>query len=240
MKYRLSIVLVTMLIFTVIAVTMGYAGRGDGQCEGQGRGHAGLFSQLTEEQRDAVHEQIKQMREAGASREEIHAAVREMMEGWGIELPEHPAREGGECDGQHRHHPPFLDQLTEEQREALHAMVEQMREAGASREEIRTAVHEMLQGWGIEVPEGRRGHRGRMKEVFEQLTEEQRTAIHDMVVEMREAEATREEIRAAVREMLEGYGVELPEGAEGDATLEVLEGANVEPATWGKIKSDYR
>jgi DNA-binding transcriptional regulator YhcF (GntR family) len=166
-----------------------------------------------------------------------------MMEGWGIDLPEHPAREGGECDGAHRHHPPFLDQLSEDQREALRTMVEEMREADASHEEIRSAVHEMLEGWGIEIPEGRgkRGEqRGRMKEVFEQLTEEQRKAIHDKVVEMREADATREEIRAAVREMLESFGIELPEGAEGEAALEVLEGTNVESATWGKIKSDFK
>lgn len=248
MKSRIGLIVVTLLAVTVIAVAMSYAGpgegrgegRGDGQGKGHGRGHAGLFGQLTEEQKEAVHETIEEMREAGASREEIHAAVREMMEGWGIELPERPGREGRECDGEHRHHPPFFDQLSEEQVEAIHAMVVEMKEAGASREEIRTAVHEMLEGWGIEIPEGRGEHRGRRGEIFKQLSEEQRAAIRDMVEEMKEAGATREEIHAAVREMLEGFGIELPEGAEGEATLETLEGQNAESTTWGKIKGDFK
>ena len=244
MKTRFSVILVTLLAVTVIAVAMGYAGRGEGCGEGQGkghgRGHAGLFSQLTEEQREAVHETIEEMREAGASREEIHAAVREMMGSWGIEKPERPGRDGRECDGEHRHRPPFLDQLSEEQAEALHTMVEEMREAGASHEEIRTAVHEMLEGWGIEIPEGRGEHRGHRGEFFKQLTGEQRAAIRDMVEEMKKAEATREEIHAVVRGMLEDFGVELPEGGEGTAVLDALEGENVESATWGSIKGEFK
>jgi DNA-binding transcriptional regulator YhcF (GntR family) len=243
-KSRFGLILVTLLAVTVIAVAMGYAGRGegcgDGQGKGHGRGHAGLFGQLTEEHREAIHEKIEEMREAGASREEIHAAVGEMMGSWGIEMPERPGREGRECDGEHRHRPPFLDQLSEEQAEALRAMVDEMKEAGASREEIRTAVHEMLEGWGIEIPEGRGEHRGRRGEIFKQLTEEQRAAIRVKVEEMRKAEATREEIHAAIREMLEGFGIELPEGGEGAAALEALEGENVESATWGKIKGEFK
>jgi hypothetical protein len=120
-------------------------------------------------------------------------------------------------------------------------MVKGMREAGATREEIRDAVHEKLTGWGIEIPEhpGRgecRGHRG---EIFKQLTEEQRRAVHDLVREMREAEATREEVRAAVREMLESFGIELPDGEEGASALDALEGENTESATWGEIKGTY-
>jgi Spy/CpxP family protein refolding chaperone len=238
------LILVTLLAVTALAVTAGYAGRGDGQGRGQGHGHGGLFDQLTEEQRDAIHEKVEEMREAGATREEIRSAVHEMLEGWGIEVPEHPGRgrgQGCEGEGEHRHHPPFHDQLSEEQIDELHGMVTEMREAGATREEIRAAVHEKLTGWGIEVPEHpgcgeRRGHRG---EIFKQLTEEQRKAIHDMVREMREAEATREEIRAAVREMLESFGVEIPESEEGASALDAFEGENTESATWGEIKGTY-
>ncbi len=244
MKSRFGVILVTLLAVAVIAVAMGYAGPGEGcgggQGNGHGRGHAGPLSQLTEEQKEAIHERMAEMREAGASREEIHAAVREMMGSWGIEPAERPGREGREGAGERRHHPPFLDQLSKEQADALHARVGEMREAGASREEIRAAVHEMLTGWGVEIPEGRGEHRGRKGEIFKQLGEEQRAAIHDRVGEMREAGAAREEIRAAVRVMLEGFGVDLPEGAEGTAVLDVLEGGNVESATWGEIKGSFK
>ena len=93
-----------------------------------------------------------------------------------------------------------------------------MRSQGATREEIRTAVREMLEGWGIEVPErpgeghpGGHSHgRGRGGGFWADLTEEQREAIHEKREELRSQGATREEIHAAIREMLEGYGVELP------------------------------
>jgi hypothetical protein len=44
-------------------------------------------------------------------------------------------------------------QLTEEQREAVHAKVQEMRESGASREAIHATVREMLTGFGIDVPD---------------------------------------------------------------------------------------
>jgi Spy/CpxP family protein refolding chaperone len=224
----------------VIAVAMGYAGRGEGRGPGHGRGHGGFFGQLTEEQKDAVHATVQEMRDAGATREEVHAAVREMLAGWGIEVPERQGRGGGKGDGERVHHSRLFEQLSEEQRGAIYELVKGMREAGASREEIRGAVHEMLAGWGIEVPERPAGPRGHMREIFEQLSEEQRTAVHDKVREMREAGASRDEIRAAVREMLEGFGIELRESGAGEPSLETLESQNAKSATWGEIKSSFK
>jgi hypothetical protein len=226
-KLRIGVILVTLLAVSVVVMGVGYAGCGDGR----GAGRGGLFGQLSEDQREAIHAKVGEMKDAGASREEIRDAVHEMLESWGIEVPEHPGRgRGEESRGERRHHPPFSDQLSEDQREAIHAMVKEMRGAGSSREEIRIAVRAMLTGWGVEVPErqGRGEHRGHRGEIFKQLTEEQRKAVHDRVREMRDADATPEEIHAAVREMLEGFGIELPEGE------------NTRSATWGEIKSSYR
>lgn len=140
MRKRLNLVLVAALAIALSAGAVAYAGRG-GKCEG----HGPFGPVLTEEQRAEIHSMVTGMRDADASRKEIHAAVLEKMEGYGIEVPEDFKR----------HHPrhEIFSQLTQEQRETIHAKVRQMREAGASREEVRTAVREMLEGFGIDLPE---------------------------------------------------------------------------------------
>jgi len=47
--------------------------------------------------------------------------------------------------------PPFSDQLTEEQQEALHQLIQELRDSGATREEIREAVIQFLEEQGIEI-----------------------------------------------------------------------------------------
>jgi DNA-binding transcriptional regulator YhcF (GntR family) len=101
--------------------------------------------------------------------------------------------------------------LTDEQRAAIHEKVAEMREAGATREEIRTAVAEMLKEYGIEVPDEWLSSKGNGYYLCADLTDEQRAAIREKIAEMREAGATREEIRTAVAEMLKEYGVTVPE-----------------------------
>ena len=101
--------------------------------------------------------------------------------------------------------------LTDEQRTTIHEKVTEMREAGAAREEIRTTVAGMFREYGIEVPDEWFSRKGNGYYLCDDLTDEQRTAIREKVTEMREAGATREEIRTAVAEMLEGYGVTVPE-----------------------------
>lgn len=209
-------------------------GRGGGRGEGRGRGpRHEVMEQLTEDQREELHQMVTEMREAGATREEIHTAARALLEGWGIDLPE--PRGDGEGHG-----PRFMEQLTEDQREEIRQMVTEMREAGATREEIHAAVHAKLEGWGIEIPDHPgRGHR---RQVMEQLTEEQREELHQMVMEMREADATREEIHAAVREKLQAWGIELPEGCEsqGAPGQSLIAPAEDESAQWGEIKKEFR
>jgi TRAP-type C4-dicarboxylate transport system substrate-binding protein len=178
---------------------------------GFGHNRGGFWKDLTEEQREAIHEKIKEMREEDATREEIRIAVAEMLEGYGIEVPENWPGPFGPGHGRGG----FWKDLTEEQREAVQERIKELREEGATREEIHTAVAEMLKGYGIELPEKRgEGHRGDLRQLLSGLTDEQRQAVREKIREMRRQGSTREEIRAAVAEMLEGFGIELPKDSE--------------------------
>jgi DNA-binding transcriptional regulator YhcF (GntR family) len=143
MRRNMRILLVVALMISLAGTALVYAGRLHGR-------HAPFGSELTEEQREAVHTRIHEMRESGAPREEIHEAVRGMLEGYGVTPPEGPP------EGRHRGRGPggpFGSELTEEQREAIHTRIHEMRESGASREEIHTAIRAMLEEYGIELPD---------------------------------------------------------------------------------------
>jgi len=179
---------------------------------GFGPGPQGFLEDLTKEQREAVQEKIKEMRSQGATRQETHTAVAKMLKGYGIEVPEDcpgPPDRGGFGPGPQG----FLEDLTKEQREAIHAKIKEMRNQNASREEIHTAVAKMLKGYGIEVPEKwDKGPRPNGWGV--NLTDEQREAIREKVREMRSQGAKRKEIRAAVAEMIRGFGIKSPGDSE--------------------------
>jgi hypothetical protein len=81
-----------------------------------------------------------------------------------------------------------MEALTEEQREELLS-------------EIQALVSSKFEEWGIEPPEPL-------------LTEEQHEQLKNLITEMREAEATPEEVKEAVKELLEEFGVELPPRGE--------------------------
>ncbi|MAG21217.1 MAG: FlgD immunoglobulin-like domain containing protein [Candidatus Marinimicrobia bacterium] len=119
------------------------SGHGPGMTNGHGPGH-GILRQLTEEQRDAIRQMVDQMRDDGATREEIHDAVVAQLGAWGYEVPDD--------FGKRRPFARIMRHLTEEQRTAIKALVEQMKGDGASREEIRDAVMAQLEEWGIELP----------------------------------------------------------------------------------------
>lgn len=102
-------------------------------------------------------------------------------------------------------------ELTDEQRAEIHDRVIEMREDGATRDEIRETVAEMLEDFGVEVPDEWFVSRAKDNYLFADLTDEQRTTIHKRVVQMRKDGATRDEIRETFAEMLKDFGVELPE-----------------------------
>ena len=69
----------------------------------------------------------------------------------------------------------------------------------------------MVSGSVVDARGGRHALRGMAAGICTTLTDEQRTAIHEKVAEMREADATREEIRTAMAEMLKEDGIEVPD-----------------------------
>ncbi len=177
--------------------------------KGQMSGHRGVGDpQLTDEQRDELRTTIAEMRQAGATREDIHAAVEALYAEWGLEMPEPKG--------------PWSELLTDEQQAELKALLQEMKDAGATRREIRAAVDALFEEWGIERPDGqgrkdgkgKNGNRGWMGD----LSEEQRTTIRELIQEMRADGATREEIRQAVNALLEEWGIDGdendPDGAQ--------------------------
>ena len=182
-------------------------------------GPPSFFENLTEEQKETVQAKMKELRSRGVSPEETHAVIAELLKGYGIEVPDDsigPPGPGGFGPGPGS----FWGDLTEEQREAIQLKMKELRSQNASREEIHTAVVEMLKGYGVDVPEDWPGpppDRGDFgpgpRGFWTNLTEEQREAVKNKIEEMRSQGATREEIRAAVDEMIKGYGIESPENS---------------------------
>ncbi len=82
----------------------------------------------------------------------------------------------------------------------------------AIEQEIHTAVDEIFQEYEIEVPDEESSSTIKGRRPRADLTNEQRTAIREKVVEMRKAGADRKEIRNAVVQMLKDYGIEVPDG----------------------------
>lgn len=172
---------------------------------------------LNEEQRAEIREMVKEMKQTRTSPAEIREAVAEKLREWGVKPPRKRALLRL-----------FSSGLTEDQKAAIRQMVEELTAKGASRQEIRRAVGQMLREWGIKLPR-------RLPAIFTRLTEEQRTQIREMVKEMKESGAGPKEIRSAVRAKLQEWGVRPPETSAKPAAPSA-----VEPATWGQVKSQFK
>ena len=96
MRKQLTLVLMLALAIAMVGTALTYAGgrglRNGGMRQGEG---LNVRESLTEDQLTALHGKVTEMREAGATREEIHAVRRTMLEGFGIELPEDFGQRGG-------------------------------------------------------------------------------------------------------------------------------------------------
>ena len=123
-----------------------------------------------------------------------------------------------ETGGQHKYggHGGCFDQLTEEQREALTQMIQELRDAGAAREEIKEAIEQFMEELGINIEDCRgpmdgfgRKDKGPTGGCFDQLTEEQREALTQMIQDLRDAGAAREEIREAIEQFMEELGINM-------------------------------
>jgi DNA-binding transcriptional regulator YhcF (GntR family) len=212
-KYFNSAVLIASLLMVVFA-NLDIA---NAQGPKQERSAPRFMQQLNDEQKAEMKSMIADMKAAGATREEIHIAVKEKLDEFGVKPPER----GDQMDahgfrGPGHDGPMFHNQLNEEQRTEIREKIDELKNQGASREEIHQTVSEMLKGYGIEPPEnGFKGLRPGMHHGMHfpdlNLNEEQREAIRVKIDAMREDGAGREEIHQTVSEMLKGYGIEPPE-----------------------------
>lgn len=156
------------------------------------------WRQLSADQQKELQGKVQGLLEASTPPERIGQAIAETLKQWGVEPS--AGRQGILAS---------LPQLTDDQRQQVQAKVKELRGQGAKPQEIRTAVKNMLKGWGLELPQARRGA------LMQQLSAEQRQQLLAKTKEMRQQNATREEIRAAVQEMLKGWGIEPPQGRGG-------------------------
>ena len=165
--------------------------------------HGQIMKQLTEEQRQQVRETIQKLRDEGAAPEEIRAAVDALLDEWGIERPEgEPGFKGPH--GQRPH-------LTKEQREQLHSLIKEMKEQGATREQIRTKVDSLFREWGVpprRFHHGRRGHA--FRRLMRDLNEDQRAELKAKLKELREQKVSRKEAYEAIAALFESWGLEAP------------------------------
>lgn len=184
---------------------------------GFGPGPGGFLDKLTDEQKTAVQEKMKELQSQGTSPEEVRTAVDKMLEGYGIKLPEKPE---GLSEPKGFGPGGFLGKLTDEQKTAIQEKMKELQSQGASPEEVRTAVDKMLEGYGIVPPEhpGPGDGKGFGPPFLSKLTEEQREAVLEKIKEMRGQDASREKIKTVVDEMLEGYGVLSTENTENTET----------------------
>ncbi len=200
-----------------------------GGIPGFGHGPDHIMQVLTNEQRAQVREQMIELWSEGAGRDEIHDTVAELLKDYGVEAPER----GDLGRGKHgRGHGPgrFTQDLTDEQRAEVFGQMQELRSRGVGREEIHDAIAELLKGHGVEVPEhgglgrGKHGRGHGPGRFMQDLTTEQRADIRVRMMELWTGGSTHEEIRAAVDELLESYGIDLTENEEGAVSGEKSEG----------------
>jgi len=162
----------------------------------------GLMAKLTADQQAQIKAKIADLKQQGATRPQIWQAVKDMLTGWGIALPQGMAGRG---QG-------FMEKLTADQRGQLSAKIEEMRQQGATPEQIHQAIADMLKGWGIELPARGAGMGARL---MAKLTPDQQQQLKTKLADLKQQGATREQIRQAVVDMLNGWGIAPPQRPAG-------------------------
>ena len=233
----LVVSLMTVFVFnSQLMAQKPYNRGGQGNMHNSERG--AFWSQLTNEQKEQVRAKMQELHQQGATREEIHEAVKAMLNEFGIQIPDNPPQ--GRRGFHSRGNDPFIFELTEEQMVELRQLVQEMREQGATRQEIREAANALLQSWNVEIPERpgdgfRRGGKPGMG-MFLDLTQEQRQELRETVSGMRQQNASREEILAAVKNLLSGWGVEIPENFD----ERFMAGPRRDGAFWLKLSDEQK
>ena len=166
------------------------------------------MSQLTDDQKTEIQQLIQSMKDSGATPQEIGDAINAKLQKWGIQIPERPTDPGRE--------PPWMSQLTDDQKAQIQRLVQSMRDSGASPQEIGDAVNAKLKEWGIQIPEPRGEQPAdstqppRDPPWMSQLTDNQQTQIQQLIQSMKDSGAAPQKIRDAIDAKLEEWGIELP------------------------------
>ena len=98
------------------------------------------MSQLTDDQKAQIEKLTQSMKASGATQQQINDAINAKLKEWGIELPEPPAGSARE--------PPWMIQLTDDQRAQIQKLIQSMKASGATQQQIRDAINAKLQKWG--------------------------------------------------------------------------------------------
>ena len=85
-----------------------------------------------------------------------------------------------------------------------------MKEAEATSEVIKQTVDQMILDFGVNPTQRKDKGRRKGRNLFDQLTDEQKSQIEAKVKEVREAGADRREIRKQMATILEEFGLEAP------------------------------
>lgn len=99
-----------------------------------------ISSKLTDNQKEELHEAVMAKRKS--NRQGLKEIVEKKLTGWGIEVPENF------MNGNRMGFAQNMNNLSNEQRKEVRAMVKDMRSNNASREEIRKAVQNKLNDFG--------------------------------------------------------------------------------------------
>ncbi|MGC8849903.1 MAG: hypothetical protein ACP5QI_05465 [Candidatus Bathyarchaeia archaeon] len=126
---------------------------GIGASESPGPTMPNWMKDLTEEQREEIKQLLETMKRNGATREEMIEAVLQRLKEYGIDTSNLKINHQVGDGSMRRHREHLLDRLTEEQRNGLLQKVQELRESGATRTQIREMIHAQLEEWGIKPPE---------------------------------------------------------------------------------------
>ncbi len=168
---------------------------------------------LTAEQRAQVQALMESLRTDDETPEERRAALVELLTSYGITVPDNFMMPPNRGDGPRgdRGRGPIL---TEEQRVAVDALVETMKEEGKTRAEIQAAVGELMASYGITAPV-RRGPPEGTQAARSGLTNQQKAEVQALVRTMRAEGKSAMEIRDALAAKFNQYGVAMPPQGKG-------------------------
>jgi Spy/CpxP family protein refolding chaperone len=170
-----------------------------------------LAADLTADQKAEIKTLMQTLREDGTTPEAVQTALGEKLQSFGITLPETWYQTPLEFAGGFT--------LTAEQRAAVASLMESSKADGKTREEVRTAMSELLTSYGVTLPDNFMigpGQRGNGKGPA--LTMDQRAAVNALRTSLQAEGKTPAEVRTAIGELMTSYGIIAPNRPQGPNT----------------------